>query len=368
MKILQIIGQFNSGGAERVVLNLCNKISMRGEDVSICIRKPGTLIPLLKNVNLFIIPRNKLVDGRYLYRLCKLIKSNNIDIIHAHLAGSGLYGLLAAKITGKKFILTLHGNVSSVKGRTIYKFIMKYADKVIAVSQNIYLQFKQKISVDSEKLCIITNGLDLAEFQTNNVTLLKRKELNIKPNIPIIGAIGNIKHVKGYDILIKSFHQVKKAHKDAKLLIAGSALNKKDLKFKNILNEIISGLDLKEDVVFLGTRNDITDILNIIDVFTLPSRSEGTSISLLEAMASRKAIIATYVGGNPYIIKHNVNGLLIPPDDPKSLANAIIRLLNNRTLRDQLGLNARVSVERDFNLDKMADAYMSIYREVAITE
>lgn len=211
---------------------------------------------------------------------------------------------------------------------------------------------------------VIENGIAGTNIKALNIFPGKRKELNFPPDVSIIGTVGNISYVKGHDVLITAFEKVVKAQGDARLVIVGDTIQKSDANFKATLEKMVYRLNLKNKVLFLGGRGDVEEILPLFDVFVLSSRNEGTSIALLEAMISGAPIIATDVGGNPGVIEHEVNGLLVAPNDPESLSKGIVRLINDRNLASQLGSNARVVAQERFGLQTMVDRYEKIYREV----
>ncbi|NIQ15879.1 MAG: glycosyltransferase [Candidatus Dadabacteria bacterium] len=368
MKVLHIISHLRVGGAEKIVIALTNELRKNGHDVTLCYRKSDSLDKLLKDVDLLALPGDSLIDGKYLFNLYKYIRDRNIDIIHSHIPGreSVLYGCIVAIITRSKFILTIHGNI--YRKRTIklilWRIIFQFADSIVTVSEMIKAEFLKRTNISPKKLVNITNGIDISHYGVRIDPIVKRKELNISNDFFLIGAVGNIKHVKGYDILLKSLHLIKEIKPNVKLLIAGEVNKKIDIKFMYELKKLISELNIEEDVVFLGSRKDINEILSLIDVFVLPSRSEGTSISLLEAMASGKGIVATAVGGTPNIIIDKANGLLVQPDDPEALANAVLSLLNDSSLALRLGNRARRDAETKYSLQMMIEKYQTLYRDI----
>jgi glycosyltransferase involved in cell wall biosynthesis len=366
MNILQITGNFYSGGAQKIVLNLSNELSKRGYNITLCVKGRGNLGPILDDVDVNIISRRGILDINALYKICRLIKKKNVDIVHGHLAGSSLYGIIAAKITGKKFVITIHGggSLSKVKLLYLYKLISHFSDRVVVVSEQIRKEYSIKTRVRPDKIIIIENGIAGSKVKTLSNSLSKRKELNLTPDVSIIGTVGNISHVKGHDILINAFEKVVKAYRDARLVIVGDTIQKSDVKYKSILDKMVDSLNLKGKVLFLGARRDVEEILPLFDVFVLPSRNEGTSVALLEAMISGRPIIATKVGGNPGVIEHKVSGLLVTPDEPESLSKEILRLLNDKSFSSKLGDNAREVVEKRFMLKTMVDCHAKMYHEV----
>jgi glycosyltransferase involved in cell wall biosynthesis len=369
MKVLQTISYFTSGGLEKLVLILTNELSKREIDVTFCIRESKKEISISNNVELHKFSGNNLFGLLVLYKICKLIKKKEIDIVHAHIPGGGdftIIGFLAAKITGKKFVLTIHGDIFEIskKKLLLFKFITNLSDKVVTVSDHIKFRLLENNYIKPVNLMTIENGIDISPFDKNVCRKKKLNSLDLDHESPIIGSVGMIRNIKGYDVLITSFSDIIKLYPNAKLLIIGTMENKADLIYKTKLDGLISRLNLQENIIFLGFRNNVNEILAILDVFVLPSRSEGISLSLLEAMASRKPIVATFAGGTKYVLENNLNGILVPPEDTEALANGILKLLIDKIFATELGIKARETIEKKFSLNGMLDKYVKLYDEI----
>ncbi|MFW9880027.1 MAG: glycosyltransferase family 4 protein [Candidatus Thorarchaeota archaeon] len=368
MKILQIISNLRMGGAEKLLVTLSNELKKRGHDITLCYLKPGPLEKFVCDAGILFNPVKKFPYLNYLSNLCKYINEKNFDIIHAHIPGglNTLYGFISAKITKKKFIVTVHGNIFTLNNykSITYKWLLHYSNMIVTVSDALKIEIEKESNVNPRKIITIRNGIDISYFCNNMSSPNKHKDFNLDLCHPVIGVIGTIRYVKGYDVLIKSLKRIKNVYPKIKLLIVGGEQNNNDLEYRFKLDTMIRELDLGKNVVFLGERNDLIEIYNSIDVFVLPSRSEGTSLSLLEAMASKKAIVATDVGGTPYVLDNYVNGILVPAEDSDALSRGILKVLEDKDLARKLGKNAWNSVNEKFCLSSMVNNYIQLYQKI----
>ncbi len=174
----------------------------------------------------------------------------------------------------------------------------------------------------------------------------------------VVGVIGSLSKEKGHIYLLKSFKEVVEKFPNLKLLIVGDGYLGEDLKNK------VREWSIEDHVIFTGTRKDIPQILSLIDVFVLPSLKEGLPMALLEAMASKKPIIATHVGAVPKVIENNESGILIKPKDITGFKNALIDLLKNKDKAELLATNAYKTVASKFSSKIMAQKYINLYKEI----
>lgn len=361
-RILQLIGEFTNGGAENIVVNLSNKLRRENWEVIISARKDGPLSSLLSNKKcVYFINKQRTVDLKYLYKLVSLIREHNIDLIHSHLFGNDLFGFIAAKYAGIKIIQTIHGmdSFNSKKRVFAYNMMAPFVDKVVTVSESLEREMLKVVSLKKDKICTISNGIDLEKYDVTKDYQLIIEEIGMNNSFPIIGAVGNVKPVKGYDILIKAAVSIREQYHNAKFLIFGDTTEYKE--YKEILDKLILKYDLTRQIKFMGYRSDVVKYLPIFDMYVLPSRSEGLSVALLEAMLFRKPIVATNVGGNMAALENGKNGLLVPPEDPEALSKSMLRLLSDKNLSKVLSANASGTVRTKYSLDKMTENYKELY-------
>lgn len=288
----------------------------------------------------------------------KIVERYNFDLIHAHyILPQGLVGAIAKRTVKKPLIITSHGTDLLVLGknyfyRQLIRRIGNYSDKFIVVSEALKKKAIE-LKIKPKKLICIPNGVDLKKFSPNQVTSF-RKELNLKDEA-IVLFVGSLVENKGVDSLIQAFLSVTKTFKNAKLVIVG------DGPLKSKLEKLAT--KLKGSVIFTGYRTDVPQILTAVDVLVLPSRSEGLGEVLLEAMASGKPVVATNVGGIPELVKNFENGIIVEPENPSELAEAIISILSNPDLAKKLSENGLKFVKK-FGWDIIANEVIKVYGEV----
>ena len=294
------------------------------------------------------------------YKLSKFIKKKKIDLVHVN-TKLATYGAFAGKLRKTKVLWHIHEDLSEgIGNRFLIKIINKMSDKIVVVSRKRAEPF---ISQGVTKIEMIYNGVDLQEFNSDINGEGVRKEFNIDASTPLLGIIATIELGKGHHTLIRSLKEIIKIIPNLRVLIVGKALpfSKKYLKKIKVL---IQNLKLSHAVRFTGSREDIPDIIQALDLLILPSLNESFGRVLIEAMALRKPVVATEVGGIPEVVEKDVTGLLVPPEDPGALAKAIIFLLKNPLKASEMGKKGRERVEKYFTLHRHVKRIEEIYEEL----
>ncbi len=285
---------------------------------------------------------------RFLWRARK-----DVQIIHVHNISNyfGFVFALFGKILGKKVVIkdsTMNGILEIGKypfGRLIQKFIVKNCH-VIAVSRVIENNFR-KIGIRENRISRVPNGIE--------IPLMPRRSANLYPKCFFAGNLH--RPVKGVDILLRAWKTVSSEVPAGRLYIAGGPVNQK-------LRDYISELGIGDSVILTGPVADTCGYLAESDVFVLPSRREGMSNALIEAMAYALPCVATDISGSQDLIENNVNGILVPVDNVEELAGAIIYLLKNPQKARKMGLKARDTIVSRCDMDDIADKYISLYRQI----
>lgn len=322
-------------------------------------------------VHRIYLPNIRII-GRILYsffefiKLLSLIKYENINIIHSHTTIPD--DIVTIFIKNRCKIITEHSSrfllhIENNRRIKLYKTILNHADYITGPSKQLTDVFI-KLGINKNKILFISNGVDINKFNP----FIKGDDIKHKYNIPfnhtIILCPTRLAPVKGTIYLIKSIPIVLTYYKNIKILIVGDG--EELIKLKKLVNK----LKLSENIIF--TRNidniEMPKYYAISDIVVLPSLREATSIAGLEAMASGKALIGTKVGGIPYIIENNNTGLLIPPRNPKKIAEAIIELINNHEKRYRMGINARKRVEKYFSWNIIAKKFLCVYKKAYLNK
>lgn len=360
--ILHTIESGGPGGAETVVLSLVKRLNTE-RFKSVVLLPPGPwLNPRLRELGVPVIEVSwkAWYDPRGPLALAKAIREYGVDLIHSHLPGQNFYSCIAGAVTGCKTLVTYHGPVEfqdgdSLKGKVKLWFVRNAADRAVVVC-NMVKEILVQYGFRQDRISVIHNGIDSAPYSVPSAGTL-RSELGLRSDVRLIGMIANIRQSKGYDILVRACAEVCQMFPTAKFVAVGDV----DDVLAAPIKKLVAELSLEDRFIFLGFRSDISNILSALDVFVLSSTSEGMPLSVLEAMASGKAIVATQCGGIPEIVDNGHNGLLVPPSDSSALAATITDLLSDRSKAERFGANAQIKFQKEFTVSRMIERYEQLY-------
>jgi glycosyltransferase involved in cell wall biosynthesis len=290
-------------------------------------------------------------------------RTTRADVIIGHLYGSAIYCSLAGKLLGVPVVSVLHGQ-SDVSNKEKFSSA-KRAIVRIGSSQAIFVSDRLKVALQSalnlkESRCvIIPNGVDVERFKSTRERPL-RSELNASDDTILVGAVGNIRGPKAYDVFLRAAAVLAQRSDRFRFVIAGEASGSL---YQDLLS-LRDSLGLADKVTFLGLRSDIPEILRSLDVYVLSSTTEGFSIACIEAMAARTPVVATRSGGPEEIIEHEQSGLLVPVKDPDALADAVYKIASDVELSKKLVTGGATRVESRYTLGVMLKAYEQLLRDV----
>jgi len=351
-RILYLITELNVGGAETMLYEMARRIDKNLYDVTVLslqdkgyfgqkLEKNGIKV---KSINM----RNKW-DILKLIKLFSFLKKNKYDIVHSFM----FHANILSRILSKLYSIPI--NISSVhtieKGALwhlpFYRLtnFMVTMETVICNSAKKYMINKTKIS--SIKIKVIKNGVELSKFE--NITKIDniKEKYGLPNNKEIVGTIGSLTKVKNHILLINAASYVIKAKPDILFVIVGNGPELNKLKNK------IKSLSLEKYFYFLGFIENIPEILSIFDCFVLSSLWEGVPVSLLEAMAAKKAAVVTDVGGMGEVVINNKTGLVVPENEEKILAESILNILNDKNLAKNYGDCAHNDIKKNYAIESM---------------
>ena len=352
MRILYLANHLNIGGITSYLLNLTSGMKKKGHDIFIasssgeCLNK---FINLGANFIKIPIKTKKEISPSMLlsyFKLKKELRKNKIDIVHSNSRTTQVLGCLLHKYENVAHVSTCHGYF---KKRFLRRIFPCWGQKVIAISGQVKDHLIFDFKVDEKKIMVVNNGIDINRFYTG-------KDLVIG-NVPVVGIIARLSEVKGHVYLIKAMKIVLEKFPSAKLLVVGEG------KMYNVLVNLVRNMNIEKSVEFIMRTEDTRVELAMMDIFVMSSLEEGLGLALMEAMASGKAVVGTDVGGIKSLIKNNVNGLLVKPADPESLAAAIIQLINDPEKAKVYAREAAKFIYGNFSLDKMCDGTEGAYLE-----
>ena len=292
------------------------------------------------------------------FRAClRLLRKEHVALIHAHEFSAILCGWIVAMLAGVPFVATVHGKNyfwEKLRRRVVYRLVSRHGT-VIAVSKDLKQFICDTVGVPEKRVEVIYNGVAPAQMITDEEIQTCKAELEVSGCYPLLGVVGSLYPVKGHRFLLEAMPEILRRWPNARLLVIGRG------ELDVALKEQVEQLAVGANVHFLGMRQDVPRLLSVLDVFILPSLSEGLSLALLEAMASGKPVVATRVGGNPELIDHGRTGFLIQPEDGKDLAAHLLNLLSDPGMMQQFGRQASERVQQHFSMGQMVDRYRDLY-------
>jgi glycosyltransferase involved in cell wall biosynthesis len=344
-----------------VVAALSRALAARGLEVGItCLEEEGVLAPALRadgiRVSVVTAPGllPNVIPGR---RLTEWLREVRPDVVHAH-SGVWLKAVRAARGAGvKRVVFTAHGLLDHTPRHHYWmmRLAARGTDRVVGVSDDLTRVLIEDGGSPPDRTLTISNGVDTDAFRPGSRSLAVRAPLGLGPDVPLVGIVARLAPVKDHACLIEAFALVHQRRPDAVLALVG------DGPLRGALEAQVKSLGLASVVRFAGPASSMPPIYRDLDVFVLSSTAEGTSVSVLEAMATGLPVVATAVGGTPALLDGGSAGLLVPSGDPTALAGALVDLLDDPARRRALGAAARLRAERLFSERAMVDRYLELY-------
>ena len=298
-----------------------------------------------------------------LWQVVRLIRERRIEIVHSHGKGAGLYGRLAARLTGVVAIHTFHGIHYQSYPRlylTVERYLARHGYAVVHVSAS---QAREAVALGlapAGRSRVLVNGVDAGRVRAAIAREpLARPALGLDQDALVLGTIARFDPVKGLDVLLRAFAQIVARRPNTQLLLVGDGPEAPRLR------ALAGALGLGDRVVFAGAVPDAARGLPAVDLYVSASRREGLPLALLEAMVCGLPVLATRVPGNVDVVEEGLTGVLIPPGDPDGLARAAVELLEDPARRRALGEAGRERVESQFALSRLLTEMGNLYREAA---
>ena len=358
MNILYVFFSLNMGGAQKISVGTAIEMKKKGHSVYVASPEGELKKELLKNnikyLKVNITPNRKTIISFLItfFHLSYIAVKYKIDIIHTIHRWPNFICYFVSFLTNAKLIWTDHSMLTGNKFFTVYK------DKVISVSNACKKHLMTYFHIPEEKIEVIYNGILPMQLPNKNEIVSFLNEVGLTEQDRISCTIGRLDEKKGHIYLLKAIPKILSIMPNVHFLFVGTG----DLKEK--LVEAVNELAISKNVHFLGHRNDIEALISACDVMVLPSLLEGLSLSILEAFALGKPVIATNVGGNRELIREGENGFMVEPKDPEALSEKIIKLLFAKKMSEEMGRKAKSLVTNNFNFNKMINSIETVYREV----
>lgn len=346
------------GGQENRTIHECMGLKALGVRPMILCRPGSRIYSKAGEVGVEAItsPMRGSYDVISMAEVMRLIDRESIDVINTHSGSDSFIGAVAGRLSRRKPVVVRTRHLAlPITSKTTYSL---FPHKIVTVSDYVRRYLVDHVGIRADKVVSIPTGIDLERFDPHSTPDTLRDELGIDRTTTLVGTVAIFRRKKGYHVLLGAIAEVLKIRRDVIFVFAGDGPQR-----ENILRGL-KDLGIERNVRLLGLRSDVPVVLKGIDLFVLPTLQEALGTSFLEAMAMGKAVIGTRVGGVPEVVRDGVDGLLVEPGDERGLADAILRLLEDRHLRLSMGTRGRKRVEENFSTQRMVEGMYNLYVEL----
>lgn len=378
VKILHIITRLDRGGSAENTLQTVLRANRERYDVHIAMGPQSELgssrekeiidagVKLIK-INSLVRDMSPFKDLLALFKLYRIIRKGGYDVVHTHTSKAGFIGRLAAWLARTKIIVhTPHGHVFSgyfnkMKSRiflAMERFATPFSSGTIALTPKEAEDYVNLRVEKQERLTVIPSGINFDLLETYRDTSSNiRKEFGWPEEATIIGSVGRLSSIKGYDVLVEAIPKVLEKYPETFFVLVGEGPQQEEIK------QLVAKLGLSDKIFFTGLKEDAPRLMQAFDIFVLPSRNEGMGRVLVEAIYFGLPIVASNVGGIPDLVKHHYNGRLCESENPESFAKELIFCLYNKKKCVEYGKNGINIIMPAYSLDTMIKRIEELYEK-----
>lgn len=361
MRVMHVINAMNLGGAEMVVLEHVRQAGPSVETYICAVNQGGWAMQEAERLGARPLVLGK-AGGRFgaMGRFVKFLSQERIHVVNGHNPSGGFYAAIGGRMAGVPVIVrTEHsvrhpGKYSGVYDAALEPVLTGLTHRVICVCEAVRASQLRRMRWAHDRFVTVLNGIAGADLATTRDAT--RSSLGIAPAELVIVTVASLTPAKAQHVLVEAFAETARCLPAARLMFAGDGPLRAELEAQ------VNRLGLGQSVRFLGVRKDVRDLLAAADVYVLSSEREGLSMSVLEAMRAGRACVVTDVGGNAEAVAEGVNGLVVPPSNPKALGTALVAALSDRARLDTWGVASRRRWEAGFTAEKMVRDTETLYR------
>lgn len=362
-RILFIHGLSKIGGAERDLLKLLQCIDRERWELSL-VCPPGPLAVEAMSLQVAVHPmtlpawrkgRDAFLIPMAVWSLRKLIQRHRIDLVHVN----DFWWVPPAYLAARKARVACVAHIrSQIEQKRVGQYWLGKPHRLVAVSHSIK-EVVVKAGLNPSQILVVPSGMDVPAALGPEERHRLRDSLHL-PDQPLIGTVANLFPHKGLECLMDALVEVRKRVANIHCLLVGQG----DERYRVSLLNIIGEQGLARTVTFVGFQKNVFPYIAALDIFVLPSKLEGLPISILEALAMAKPVVATAVGGIPEVIEDHITGLLVPPGNPAALAKGILYLLENPQVGEKLGCAGQARVRERFSVGRMVAQHERLYEDL----
>ncbi len=365
-RILHLIDSWGPGGAETVFADIATGLDSKQFQSFVGLPRASEWLydeVRRRGTEVMILPSGGAFDLRHIGRLIAAIRRLQVHVVQAHTFGTSVYANIAALACRVPVVSTFHGLVDVAHTdryrNAKLRLIGAGTGRVVCVSESLRRELLNTSRLGAAQVSVIFNGVDTEHFHPGHDAAV-RASLDADPGVFVLGAVGNVRPAKGYEILLDAAALLRDRGKQFKIAVAGSTGG---TLFPGLLRQRAS-LGLDAVVQFVGFRDDAASFLRAVDAYVLPSHTEGFSLSTVQALASGLPVVSTRCGGPEEIVTNGVDGILVPAGSAIGMADAIERLIGDRALQTRLASAARAVAVGRFSTAIMLSRYERLYGDL----
>jgi L-malate glycosyltransferase len=368
IRLLNVVPTLLCGGTENHFMTLARSLDAGRFDLRFaCLRRWGPFVAELSERQIPLVEYrvatfrslNALVQQA---RLAKYVRQHAVQIVHTYSFYGNVFAVPPGRLAAPVVIASIRdrGPYLTDMQKRVQRHVCRWADCVLVNAEAVKTWLVGD-GYDPSQIVVIPNGVDLTRFADHGDRDAIRRSLGVPGDMRLVAVVSRLSHLKGIEDFLEAAALVAATRHDVRFAVVGEPSPIKNRGYLDELSAQAARLGIGGKVIFTGLRSDVPALLSAVDVSVMPSHNEALSNVLLESMAAGAGLVATDVGGTSEALVDGVNGLLVKPGDPPSMAAAIGRLLEEPALARGLGARARQTIADRFSLDRMVSATESLY-------
>lgn len=369
-RILNVVPTLMCGGTEMQFMTLSRRLDTGRFNVEFaCLRRWGPFVQEIvdRDIPLSEYPVTSFRSVKALQQQARLVRHiarRRIDIVHAYNFYGNVFAVPPARLAARAVIASIRDCAPYLTPmqKRVQRYACRFADCILVNAEAVKSWLICE-GYDASKIVVIRNGVDLERFDHHVDSVRLRREIGLPANAQLAIVVSRLARFKGLEQLIEAAAILKPSYPDLHHLIVGEPAPS-ETAYLDALKSLATGHGVADRVIFAGLRSDVPALLSAADVSVMPSLNEALSNVVLESMAAGAPTVATWVGGTPEAVRDERTGLLVPPGDPKALAAAVARLIDDRPFAALLGAAARQFIRDHFSVDRMVAATERLYLDL----
>jgi L-malate glycosyltransferase len=371
IRLIKVVPTLLCGGTETQFMTLARSLDQDRFSVRFaCLRKWGPFVSELAQLGIPLQEYGVTTFRswralRQQARFSRDLRRDGIDIVHTYSFYGNVFAVPPGRIAARVVVASIRdrGLYLTPMQQRVQRHVCRLADRVLVNAEAVKTWLVND-GFAASRITVIPNGIDTSRFHTQADPVAVRRSLAVPDDARLVAVVSRLHRLKGIEDFLDAAAMIAARHPDVRFLVIGEPSPVDNIAYLDELSQRAQRLGIGDRVIFTGLRADVPELLSAVNVSVMPSLNEALSNVLLESMAAGAAVVATDVGGTTEALRHDHNGLLIPPGNPVAMAAAIEQLLSNPPLARELGARARRAITDQFSLERMVAATANVYEDL----